>query len=78
MDFMAMKRSQMYGMGNNPYSNPQQPGVGSYSSNQPFASPPPHRYPMSMQGRSQMGMGGMQYPQQQVWLHLGIVLPSPF
>ncbi|XP_017272329.1 AT-rich interactive domain-containing protein 1B isoform X2 [Kryptolebias marmoratus] len=66
MDFMAMKRSQMYGMANNPYSNPQQPGVGPYPSSQPYASPPPHRYPMGMQGRSQMGMGGMQYPQQQV------------
>uniref|UniRef100_A0A8C6PYV1 AT-rich interaction domain 1B n=1 Tax=Nothobranchius furzeri TaxID=105023 RepID=A0A8C6PYV1_NOTFU len=64
MDFMAMKRSQMYGMANNPYSNPQQPGGGPYPSNQTYASPPPHRYPMSMQGRSQMGMGGIQYQQQ--------------
>uniref|UniRef100_A0A3B3VCS8 AT-rich interaction domain 1B n=1 Tax=Poecilia latipinna TaxID=48699 RepID=A0A3B3VCS8_9TELE len=66
MDFMAMKRSQMYGMTNNPYSTPQQPGAGSYPSSQPYASPPSHRYPMSMQGRSQMSMSGMQYPQQQV------------
>ncbi|XP_027856635.1 AT-rich interactive domain-containing protein 1B-like isoform X3 [Xiphophorus couchianus] len=66
MDFMAMKRSQMYGMTNNPYSTPQQPGAGNYPSSQPYASPPSHRYPMSMQGRSQMSMSGMQYPQQQV------------
>ncbi|KAK7150723.1 hypothetical protein R3I93_011855 [Phoxinus phoxinus] len=61
MDPMAMKRSQMYGMGNSPYS---QPG-GSYPG-QPYASPTPHRYPMGMQGRGQVGMGGMQYPQQQM------------
>ncbi|KAM7403899.1 hypothetical protein PAMA_004361 [Pampus argenteus] len=66
MDFMAMKRSQLYGMANNPYSASQQPGSGPYSSSQPYTSPPPHRYPMGMQGRGQMGMGGMQYPQQQV------------
>ena len=66
MDFMAMKRSQLYGMANNPYSTPQQPGGGPYPPSQPYTSPPPHRYPMSMQGRSQMGMGGIQYPQQQV------------
>ncbi|XP_040916242.1 AT-rich interactive domain-containing protein 1B-like isoform X3 [Toxotes jaculatrix] len=66
MDFMAMKRSQLYGMANNPYSTPQQPGGGPYPPSQPYTSPPPHRYPMSMQGRGQMGMGGMQYPQQQV------------
>uniref|UniRef100_I3JMR8 AT-rich interaction domain 1B n=1 Tax=Oreochromis niloticus TaxID=8128 RepID=I3JMR8_ORENI len=65
MDFMAMKRSQLYGMSNNPYSAPQQPGAGPYPPSQPYASPPPHRYPMSLQGRGQMGMGGMQYPQQQ-------------
>ncbi|XP_031134669.1 AT-rich interactive domain-containing protein 1B-like isoform X4 [Sander lucioperca] len=65
MDFMAMKRSQLYSMGNNPYSTPQQPGGGPYPPSQPYTSPPPHRYPMSMQGRGQMGMGGMQYPQQQ-------------
>lgn len=66
MDFMAMKRSQLYSMANNPYSTPQQPGGGPYPPSQPYTSPPPHRYPMSMQGRGQMGMGGMQYPQQQV------------
>lgn len=63
MDPMAMKRSQMYGMGNSPYS---QPG-GTYPG-QPYGSPTPHRYPMGMQGRGQVGMGGMQYPQQQVEL----------
>ncbi|XP_076873919.1 AT-rich interactive domain-containing protein 1B isoform X2 [Brachyhypopomus gauderio] len=63
MDAMAMKRSQLYGMGNSPYSQ-QQPG-GAYSS-QPYGAPAPHRYPMGMQGRGQVGMGGMQYPQQQV------------
>jgi len=66
MDFMALKRSQLYGMANNPYSAPQQPGGGPYPPSQPYTSPPPHRYPMSMQGRGQMSMGGMQYPQQQV------------
>ncbi|XP_069392258.1 AT-rich interactive domain-containing protein 1B-like isoform X3 [Paralichthys olivaceus] len=66
MDFMAMKRSQLYGMANNPYSTPQQPGGGPYPPSQPYTSPPPHRYPMGMQGRGQMSMGGMQYPQQQV------------
>ncbi|KAK7905029.1 hypothetical protein WMY93_017636 [Mugilogobius chulae] len=66
MDFMAMKRSQLYSMPNNPYSAPPQSGGGPYPPNQPYTSPPPpHRYPMSMQGRGQMGMGGMQYPQQQ-------------
>nr|XP_055041388.1 AT-rich interactive domain-containing protein 1B isoform X3 [Misgurnus anguillicaudatus] len=60
MDPMAMKRSQMYGMGNSAYS---QPG-GAYPG-QPYGSPTSHRYPMGMQGRGQVGMGGMQYPQQQ-------------
>ncbi|XP_072545173.1 AT-rich interactive domain-containing protein 1B-like isoform X3 [Salminus brasiliensis] len=62
MDFMAMKRSQLYGMGSSPYSQQQQ-GVP-YPS-QPYGSPSPHRYPMGMQGRGQLGMGGMPYPQQQ-------------
>lgn len=62
-DFMAMKRSQLYGMGNNPYSQQQQGGP---YPNQPYGSPTPHRYPMGMQGRGQVGIGGMQYPQQQV------------
>lgn len=66
MDFIAMKRSQLYGLANNPYSSPQQPGGGPYPPSQPYTSPPQHRYPMSMQGRSPMTMGGMQYPQQQV------------
>ncbi|XP_061598814.1 AT-rich interactive domain-containing protein 1B isoform X3 [Cololabis saira] len=66
MDFMAMKRSQLYGMASNPYSTPPQAGGGHYPSNQPYTSPPPHRYSMNMQGRSQMGLGSMQYPQQQV------------
>ncbi|XP_026857282.2 AT-rich interactive domain-containing protein 1B isoform X2 [Electrophorus electricus] len=63
VDFMAMKRSQLYGMGGSPYSQQQQQGVP-YPS-QPYGSPPPHRYTMGMQGRGQMGMGGMPYPQQQ-------------
>ncbi|XP_041669108.1 AT-rich interactive domain-containing protein 1B-like isoform X3 [Cheilinus undulatus] len=65
MDFMAMKRSQLYNMANNPYSTPQQPGGGPYPSSQTYTSPASHRYPMGMQGRGQMGMSGMQYPQQQ-------------
>ncbi|XP_021467300.2 AT-rich interactive domain-containing protein 1B isoform X3 [Oncorhynchus mykiss] len=64
IDAMAMKRSQLYGMGNNPYSQQQQGGGGSYPG-QPYGSPFPHRYPMGMPGRGQMGMSGMQYPQQQ-------------
>ncbi|KAJ8008873.1 hypothetical protein DPEC_G00082960 [Dallia pectoralis] len=64
MDAMAMKRTQLYAMGNNPYSQQQQGGGGSYPG-QPYGSPSPHRYPMGMPGRGQMGMSGMQYPQQQ-------------
>nr|XP_013999532.1 unnamed protein product [Salmo salar] len=64
IDAMAMKRSQLYGMGNNPYSQQQQGGGGSYPG-QPYGSPSPHRYPMGMPGRAQMGVSGMQYPQQQ-------------
>ncbi|KAM8833554.1 AT-rich interactive domain-containing protein 1B isoform 1-T1 [Synchiropus picturatus] len=64
MDFMAMKRSQLYGMTNNPYTTQQQPGGGPYPPGQSYTSPS-HRYPVSMQGRGQMSMGGMQYPQQQ-------------
>ncbi|KAL0967272.1 hypothetical protein UPYG_G00250130 [Umbra pygmaea] len=63
MEAMTMKRSQLYGMGNNPYSQQQQGGGGSYTG-QPYGSPS-HRYPMGMPGRGQMGMSGMQYPQQQ-------------
>ncbi|XP_023807777.1 AT-rich interactive domain-containing protein 1B isoform X2 [Oryzias latipes] len=66
MDFMAMKRPQLYGMTNNPYPASQQPGGGHYPPSQPYTSPPAHRYPMNMPTRSQMGMGGIQYPQQQV------------
>ncbi|XP_051510620.1 AT-rich interactive domain-containing protein 1B isoform X2 [Myxocyprinus asiaticus] len=55
MDLMAMKRSQMYAMSSSPYSYP----------GQPYGSPAPQRYPMGMQGRGQVGMGGMQHPQQQ-------------
>lgn len=76
MDPMAMKRSQMYGMGNSPYS---QPG-GTYPG-QPYGSPTSHRYPMGMQGRGQVSMGGMQYPQQQVELMIFSVagkMLSPF
>ncbi|GAA6111593.1 AT-rich interactive domain-containing protein 1B-like isoform X1 [Tachysurus ichikawai] len=62
MDFMVMKRSQMYGMSSSPYSQQQQ-GVP-YPS-QPYGSHSPHRYPMAMQGRGQMSMGAMPYPQQQ-------------
>ncbi|XP_070782221.1 AT-rich interactive domain-containing protein 1B [Enoplosus armatus] len=62
MDPMAMKRSQLYGMSANPYSQQQ----GAPYSGQPYGSPSPHRYPMGMPIRGQMGMGGMQYPQQQM------------
>ncbi|XP_022626034.1 AT-rich interactive domain-containing protein 1B-like isoform X2 [Seriola dumerili] len=62
MDPMAMKRSQLYSMSNNPYSQQQQ---GAPYPGQPYGSPSPHRYPMGMPSRGQMGMGGMQYPQQQ-------------
>uniref|UniRef100_A0A8C9TWK1 AT-rich interaction domain 1B n=1 Tax=Scleropages formosus TaxID=113540 RepID=A0A8C9TWK1_SCLFO len=65
MDFMAMKRSQLYGMGSSPFSQQQQ--QGSPYPSQPYGSPPPpHRYPMGMQARGQVGMAGMQYPQQQM------------
>uniref|UniRef100_A0A8C7ENL6 AT-rich interaction domain 1B n=1 Tax=Neovison vison TaxID=452646 RepID=A0A8C7ENL6_NEOVI len=63
MDPMVMKRPQLYGMGSNPHSQPQQsspyPG-GSYG------PPGPQRYPISIQGRTPGAMGGMQYPQQQM------------
>lgn len=63
MDPMVMKRPQLYGLGSNPHSQPQQsspyPG-GSYG------PPGPQRYPLSIQGRTPGAMGGMQYPQQQV------------
>uniref|UniRef100_A0A4W6ELP9 AT-rich interactive domain 1B n=1 Tax=Lates calcarifer TaxID=8187 RepID=A0A4W6ELP9_LATCA len=63
IDPMAMKRSQLYGMSNNPYSQQQQHGAP--YPGQPYGTPSPHRYPMGMPGRGQMGLGGMQYPQQQ-------------
>uniref|UniRef100_A0A8C1PGZ7 AT-rich interactive domain-containing protein 1B-like n=1 Tax=Cyprinus carpio TaxID=7962 RepID=A0A8C1PGZ7_CYPCA len=66
MDPMAMKRSQMYAMGNSPYSQ----SGGTYPG-QAYGSPTPHRYPMGMQGRGQVGMGGMQYPHQQETLQEG-------
>ncbi|EHH53287.1 hypothetical protein EGM_13898, partial [Macaca fascicularis] len=63
MDPMVMKRPQLYGMGSNPHSQPQQsspyPG-GSYG------PPGPQRYPVGIQGRTPGAMGGMQYPQQQM------------
>ncbi|MED6274711.1 hypothetical protein CHARACLAT_019230, partial [Characodon lateralis] len=61
MDPMAMKRSQLYGMGNSPYSQQQ----GAPYPGQPYSSPSPQRYPMGMSGRGQMGMGRIHYPQQQ-------------
>ncbi|XP_060773972.1 AT-rich interactive domain-containing protein 1B isoform X3 [Neoarius graeffei] len=66
IDAMAMKRSQLYSMANSPYSQQQQqqqPG-GAYSG-QPYGAPAPHRYPMGMQGRGQVGLGAMQYHHQQ-------------
>uniref|UniRef100_A0A673NNG2 AT-rich interactive domain-containing protein 1B-like n=1 Tax=Sinocyclocheilus rhinocerous TaxID=307959 RepID=A0A673NNG2_9TELE len=68
MDPMALKRSQMYVMGNSPYSQ-----AGGTYPGQPYGSPAPHRYPIGMQGRGQVGMGGMQYPQQQETLQEGYV-----
>lgn len=71
MDAMAMKRSQLYGMTNSPYSQQpqqqqqQQQSGGAYSG-QPYGAPAPHRYPMGMQGRGQVGMGALQYHHQQV------------
>ncbi|CAJ1077766.1 AT-rich interactive domain-containing protein 1B isoform X2 [Xyrichtys novacula] len=74
MDPMAMKRSQLYGMGTNPYSQQQQQQQqqqGAPYTGQPYGAPPPHRYPMGMSNRGQMGMGGMQYPQQQMGSQYG-------
>ncbi|XP_078131453.1 AT-rich interactive domain-containing protein 1B isoform X2 [Sander vitreus] len=62
MDPMGMKRSQLYGMSNHPYSQQQ----GAPYSGQPYGAPSPQRYPMGMPSRGQMGMAGMQYPQQQM------------
>lgn len=68
MDAMAMKRSQLYSMANSPYSQQQQqqPQPGGAYSGQPYGAPAPHRYPMGMQGRGQVGMGALQYHHQQV------------
>nr|XP_046229400.1 AT-rich interactive domain-containing protein 1B isoform X2 [Scatophagus argus] len=62
MDSMAMKRSQLYGMSSSPYAQQQ---AAPYSG-QSYGSPSPHRYPMGMSSRGHMGLGGMQYPQQQM------------
>ncbi|XP_029983967.1 AT-rich interactive domain-containing protein 1B isoform X2 [Sphaeramia orbicularis] len=64
MDPMVMKRSQLYGMGANPYSQQQQQGAP--YPGQPYGGPSPHRYPLGLGSRGQIGMGGMQYPQQQM------------
>ncbi|XP_069787721.1 AT-rich interactive domain-containing protein 1B-like isoform X2 [Narcine bancroftii] len=64
---MGMKRPQLYGMNNNPYSQQQQQS-GPYPS-QPYGPPTPQRYPVTMQSRNQSNMGGMQYPQQQIPPH---------
>ncbi|XP_010127506.1 PREDICTED: AT-rich interactive domain-containing protein 1B-like, partial [Chlamydotis macqueenii] len=63
MDPMVMKRPQLYGMGNNPHSQPQQ---SSPYPGQSYGPPGPQRYPVGMQGRAPAAMGGMQYPQQQI------------
>ncbi|XP_032880949.1 AT-rich interactive domain-containing protein 1B isoform X6 [Amblyraja radiata] len=68
VDQMGMKRPQLYGMNNNPYSQQQQQQSGSYPA-QPYGPPTPQRYPMTMQSRNQSNMGGMQYPQQQMPPH---------
>ncbi|XP_030643227.1 AT-rich interactive domain-containing protein 1B-like [Chanos chanos] len=60
VDFMATKRSQVYGSGNNPYSQQSVP----YPS-QLYGSRTSPRYPMKTQGRGQLGMDGMPYFQQQ-------------
>ncbi|KAG5846783.1 hypothetical protein ANANG_G00118620 [Anguilla anguilla] len=75
MDAMAMKRSQMYGMSNSPYSQQQQGGA---YPGQPYGSPATHRYPMGMQGRGQVGMGAMQYPQQQMPAQYGQQGMAPY
>lgn len=62
LDPMAMKRSQLYGMSSSPY--PQQQGAP--YPGQPYGSTFPHRYQMGMSGRGPTGMGGRQFPQQQV------------
>ncbi|XP_013881918.1 AT-rich interactive domain-containing protein 1B isoform X2 [Austrofundulus limnaeus] len=65
MDPMVMKRSQLYGMSSSPY--PQQQAAP--YPGQPYGSTFPHRYQVS--GRAQAGLGGMQYPQQQMGSQFG-------
>ena len=74
MDPMVMKRPQLYGMGGNPHSQPQQSSpypAGSYG------PPGPQRYPIGIQGRTPGAMGGMQYPQQQVCAGFYYSHPTP-
>ncbi|XP_067900890.1 AT-rich interactive domain-containing protein 1B isoform X4 [Heterodontus francisci] len=66
MEQMGMKRPQLYGMNNNPYSQQQHQQQSGPYPGQPYGPPTPQRYPMTMQGRNQSSMGGMQYPQQQM------------
>lgn len=73
MDPMVMKRPQLYGMGSNPHSQPQQSSPYAGGS---YGTPGPQRYPMGVQGRAPGAMGGMQYPQQQVCAPCSS-LPSP-
>uniref|UniRef100_A0A3Q3J0Q0 ARID domain-containing protein n=1 Tax=Monopterus albus TaxID=43700 RepID=A0A3Q3J0Q0_MONAL len=63
MDPMAMKRSQLYGMSNNPYSQQQQ---GAPYPSQSYGSPPPPRYPLmgSQYAQQQQNMGGYCQPGQ--------------
>lgn len=49
MDPMVMKRSQLYGMTSNPYSQQQ----GAPYGGQHYASP--HRFPLGASGRGQLG-----------------------
>ncbi|KAM9840693.1 AT-rich interactive domain-containing protein 1B-like isoform 2-T2 [Aulostomus maculatus] len=56
LDSMAMKHSQLYSMSNHPYNQQQ----GALYPGQPY-----DRYAMGLSSRGQMGMVGMQYPQQQ-------------
>ncbi|XP_038618713.1 AT-rich interactive domain-containing protein 1B isoform X2 [Tachyglossus aculeatus] len=63
MDPMVMKRPQLYGMSNNPHSQPQQ---SSPYPGQSYGPPGPQRYPIGIQGRTPAAMGGMQYTQQQM------------
>lgn len=64
MDPMALKRPQLYAMGNSPHNQtqPSNPYPGQLS----YGPPGPQRYPIGMQARTQSSMGAIQYPQQQV------------